>query len=145
MYNIFEIADWFLTKESMSPKKLQKLCYYAQGWNLALKHRKLIDCTFEAWVHGPVCFELYDKYKNYGWNHIPQNIEKSIIAEDELDILGSVWCTYGEYDGQQLEILTHREIPWINARKGLDIWDNSNNVIAEKDMEGYYRLQYMGD
>ena len=31
-YSVFEIANWFLLKESMSHKKLQKLCYYAQAW-----------------------------------------------------------------------------------------------------------------
>ena len=35
-YNIFDIANWFLSKESMPQKKLQKLCYYAKAWSLVL-------------------------------------------------------------------------------------------------------------
>ena len=27
--NIFDVANWFLSKEEMTHKKLQKLCYYA--------------------------------------------------------------------------------------------------------------------
>lgn len=31
-----KIAKWFLSKESMSPKKIQKLVYYAYSWYLTL-------------------------------------------------------------------------------------------------------------
>ena len=59
MFTIFDIANWFLSKEGMTHKKLQKLCYYAQAWYLALYKNKLIDGYFEAWVHGPVNSSLY--------------------------------------------------------------------------------------
>lgn len=36
-YSIFTIADWFLHNTICDQKKLQKLCYYAQAWNLALR------------------------------------------------------------------------------------------------------------
>ncbi|WFQ91019.1 hypothetical protein MFERI13461_00453 [Mycoplasma feriruminatoris] len=35
-YSYKDISDWFLSKESMTPKKLQKLTYYAEAWALAL-------------------------------------------------------------------------------------------------------------
>ena len=35
-YSVFDIANWFLTKGQMTHKKLQKLCYYAKAWYLAL-------------------------------------------------------------------------------------------------------------
>jgi uncharacterized phage-associated protein len=54
MNTIQQIAQWFLCKESMTHKKLQKLCYYAQAWNLALHNSELFEDRFEAWVHGPV-------------------------------------------------------------------------------------------
>ena len=66
MHTVFDIANWFLEKQSMTHKKLQKMCYYAQAWSYALKNRPIMDAEFEAWVHGPVCRELYEKYKgNY--------------------------------------------------------------------------------
>ena len=61
MYRIFDIANWFLKKESMDQKKVQKLCYYAQAWSLALFNKPIIDCKFEAWAHGPVCSELWNE------------------------------------------------------------------------------------
>lgn len=36
MSRLNTVAQYFLSKESMSLKKLQKLVYYAYGWTLAL-------------------------------------------------------------------------------------------------------------
>ena len=59
-YSIFDVSEWFLSKESMTPKKLQKLSYYFEAWCHALFNRSLInDTRFEAWIHGPVSPELY--------------------------------------------------------------------------------------
>lgn len=144
MYTIFEISNWFLTKERLTPKKLQKLCYYAQAWNLALNKKKIIDCDFEAWVHGPVCNELYQEYKKYGWTPITKRVDTNITNPKDLELLESVWLTYGGYDGQQLESLTHQEDPWKNARRGLEPLESSNNKISERDMEDYYISKYIG-
>lgn len=32
MRTVFDVAEWFLSKESMTNKNLQKLCYCAQAW-----------------------------------------------------------------------------------------------------------------
>ena len=36
-YSVLDVANWVLTHEAMTHKKLQKLCYYAQAWYYALK------------------------------------------------------------------------------------------------------------
>ena len=36
MTTIYEVAKYFLSLDDMTHKKLQKLCYYAQAWFLAL-------------------------------------------------------------------------------------------------------------
>lgn len=143
---IKDISKWFLSKESMTHKKLQKLCYYSQAWTLALLDRKLFSGDFEAWVHGPVNVELYQEYNGYGWQYIPK-IEnfKLDVEENVLEILESVFYTYGDYTANQLEWKTHQEKPWIEARKGLDEWENSNNVISEELIKEYYRSIYKGD
>ena len=87
MYTVDNVADYFLSKESMSPKKLQKLVYYGYAWTIALLndtaediHFKLFESDIEAWVHGPVVPELYQKYKDFGWHDIPkvENFDESI-------------------------------------------------------------------
>lgn len=145
-YRAEEIASFFLNKESMTPKKLQKLTYYAEAWHQALRDRSLIiDESFEAWVHGPVAPGLYQKYKKFGWTPIPRHKNIDVDFDDEtLEVLESVWETYGDQDGNSLEALTHSELPWIKARTNLEPNENSNVKINEDDMKSYYRSIYLG-
>lgn len=91
-YPIEVIANWFLLKESMPHKKLQKLCYYAQAWGYALYDAPFINEAFQAWVHGPVSPVLYEKYKDsYLKKLTPEDIDMSMIEEDDQDFLERVW------------------------------------------------------
>ncbi|MGI9952324.1 type II toxin-antitoxin system antitoxin SocA domain-containing protein [Moorellaceae bacterium AZ2] len=140
---IFDVAKAFLTMESMTHKKLQKLCYYAQAWHLALKDERLVDCNFEAWIHGPVCPELYHEYRDYGWNPIPMEPKVPDVIDDETwEFLEMVYEAYGELTGDELEELSHSEEPWIAARGELQEWQASHNVISEELMKKYYRRVY---
>lgn len=144
-YSIFEIANWFLLKETMTHKKLQKLCYYAQAWFYALKDFRLTDATFEAWVHGPVSPVLYDKFKAFGYHAIKLagNYIPRIDLEDE-ELLESVWQTYGDHTGNALEALSHSEPPWIEARMGYDPDERCNVPISVDIMKKYYASIYLG-
>lgn len=139
--DILEVAKAFLTVSAMSPKKLQKLCYYAQGWCAGLTGKKLFENDLEAWVHGPVCPELYDEYKSYGYNDIPK-IENNTINDELKGIVEQIYRIYGKLDGDQLEELTHQETPWINARKGLESWEPSNEIIQFSDLKEYFSNKY---
>lgn len=145
MRSIFDIANWFLSRELMTHKKLQKLCFYAQAWHLALYQERMFDAEFQAWVHGPVNYPLYQEYRRYGWTSIPRYNGDLNLDQREIDFLERIWATYGEYDGHQLEAFTHSEDPWLNARAGLNQWQNSNNIISEADMQNYYSNRYSGD
>lgn len=137
-----DIANFFLTKEGITNKKLQKLCYYAQAWYYALYNQELFTEKIEAWVHGPVIPELYNKYANMGYNEIKKNNQIPEMDDNTKKFLDQIWNIYGELDGDQLEALTHREDPWINARHGLDPKTPSNNIISLEDMGRYYREKY---
>ena len=143
MYSVFDVANWFLQKEEMTNKKLQKLCYYAQAWSYAFNNKKMFDGDFEAWVHGPVNRSLWNALRNYGYDKVESNhFSKSAhnIEDDSiLELLEDVWATYGEFSGGQLEALTHREKPWCKARIGLDEYEPSQTLIAPDDMRSYYR------
>ena len=144
-YSIFEIANWFLSKETMTHKKLQKLCYYAQAWFYALKDFRLTDTTFEAWIHGPVSPVLYDKFKAFGYHTIKLagDYNPRIDAEDE-ELLESVWQTYGDHTGNALEALSHSEPPWIEARMGYEPDERCNVPISVDTMKKYYASIYLG-
>lgn len=150
MYTVDNIADFFLSKESISPKKLQKLVYYSYAWSIALLNDspeniqfKLFESDVEAWVHGPVVPELYRKYKDFGWQEIPQvkDFDESIFASEIPDILQQVWDVYGGFTGNQLEAISHKEMPWIEARKGIPVCMASSEIISDKNMFIYYNEQ----
>lgn len=136
---IYNIADFFLSKESMTNKKLQKLCYYAQAWHLALLNKKLFEENFLADVYGPLNVNLNKKYKNYNWKKIPKRKIKNIFSEETLNLLESIVKTYIKYNASELEYLTMNEIPWIEARKGIGEWEKTENIINEETMKKYYK------
>ena len=146
MHTVFDIANWFLKKQSMTHKKLQKMCYYAQAWSYALKNRPIMDAKFEAWVHGPVCRELYEKYKgNYLFELTADSDFDLHFSPGDEELLESVFETYGEFSGNALEVLTHSETPWINARSGCSSSERCNKSISAEDMKQYYKSIYIGD
>ncbi|HBF75770.1 MAG TPA: hypothetical protein DDW71_11020 [Lactobacillus sp.] len=145
-YSVYDIAEWFLKKEPMSDKKVQKLTYYAVAWGWALLHCSIInDDRFQAWVHGPVSPKLYARYRDCGWNPIPQPDDTPEFDQQTTDLLESVWATYGDKDANELEALTHTEQPWQNARRGYEPNQNSKKVIDTDDMRNFYLSIYNGD
>ena len=36
MVDVRAVANWFLSRKSLTHKQIQKLCYYAQAWYCAL-------------------------------------------------------------------------------------------------------------
>lgn len=132
------VSDFFLSKEEMTQKKLQKMCYYAYSWYLTLFDDYLFDDgKFEAWVHGPVNPKLYDKYKIYRWRNIPKK-EMPTIAARENDFLNLIYNTFSEFNGDQLESMTHSELPWIEARNGIEADMPSNNLISDITIINFY-------
>ncbi len=144
MATVFDVAQWFLAKERMTHKKLQKLCYYAQSWSYAICPEPICNAEFEAWVHGPVCRELYEQYKDYGFGYIPQCGKPAVFTSDEESFLADVWETYGATSANGLEALSHSEPPWQKARAGLESNAPSDRLISHEDMRDYYRSVYLG-
>ena len=61
-----QVADFFLAnrddEDGLTHLKLQKLCYYAQVFHLALIGRRLFDEQLLAWDHGPVTRSIWDRF-----------------------------------------------------------------------------------
>ena len=144
-YSVFDIADWFLKKGNMTQKKLQKMCYYAQAWCYALNGYRLMNSDFQAWIHGPVSPALYEKFRRFGYDtiKIKGNVNIELDKQDE-ELLEYVWETYGDRTGNALEALTHREAPWIEARKGYSENERCTVVISPESMKRYYKSIYLG-
>lgn len=68
-YDINTIADYIILRLTSDEEntlinlKLQKLLYYLQAWSLGINNERFLNCEFEAWVHGPVSRDLYNRFK----------------------------------------------------------------------------------
>ena len=89
---------------------------------------------------------LYSTFKGFGWQKVKitnreETIKriKLIFTPEQIDVLESVWDTYGEYGADQLEALTHSEKPWLEQRKGLGKFEGSNNLISRNTMKEFYQ------
>ena len=150
--DIIDLAHWFVLKENMSHKKIQKLCYYAQAWSLAFNDMDIIEgIEFEAWPHGPVNRQLWDVLKRFGWRDIKISDEMLDVikqdnplafSKDQTEILNFVWENYGDYYADDLEAISHNEDPWKEARIGKNKFEKSNQLISKETMKRYYSNVY---
>lgn len=123
MSTVHDVAKYFLSLgdeeagDLLSNLKLQKLCYYAQGFHLALFARPLFDDPIEAWTHGPVVPELYHTFKNHGSGQIPfpTSFDPMVLGEETRNLLNEVYEVYGQYSAWKLRNMTHDEAPWLQA------------------------------
>ena len=146
-----EIAKFYLSKDSMTPKKLQKILYFAYSWYLTLMNEnknelniKLFDGNFEAWIHGPVYPSIYQEYKNYRADLLPQMHYKLFtLTEEDEEILNDVWDVYGKYTANQLESISHQHDPWKYTRKNNNCSSSDwcNEIINDELIFDYYTKQ----
>ena len=137
------IINWFIFQQPMTHKKLQKMLYFSYGIYLTENNKNinniknfLFENKFEAWVHGPVDPEVYQIYKNSGINLISiENYEEgNKLSKKVLKVLKKTMEIYSKYSADELEEITHNQIPWQNARKDLAPWEASNNPILDEDI-----------
>ena len=153
-HNYSDVADYFIALanekgDTMTNLRLQKLLYYAQAWYLANCEESLFEEDFEAWVHGPVLPSLYHDYKERGAQPILKDISMEEVEKkfekDEINFLEGVAEVYMPYTGYQLELMTHHEDPWLNAREGVESTEKSNSVISKDSMQEYYGARINAD
>jgi len=141
--SVEDIANYFLAKndpeagDMISNLKLQKLCYYAQGFHLAMFNEPLFTEEIEAWQHGPVIPSLYRKYRDYGADSIPapDKLDLSIYDKKVQDLLDEVYRVFGQFSAWKLRNLTHEEAPWKEAfEKGAGV-----EVITHASMKEYFK------
>lgn len=146
--DIVDVADFFLLKQPMVQQKLQKLCYYAEAWSEALLGQPIAEnAEFQAWVHGPENNVLHELFHECGWDEIfldgqvAERIKK-VFSEEQLELLENVWETYGDATATDLEILTHCELPWIEARGNAKMFEHCTTPISTETMAKYYKSIY---
>lgn len=141
-----KVADFLLLEsrergELLTNLKLQKLLYYADGWYAVdiVGGRPLFDEQFQAWVHGPVLPSQYRRFKEYKWRPIDAEIVSPVDMPGPVaKHLQEVIDVFGSETAVMLELMTHRERPWMEARGGLPSDAPSNALISKITMKQYF-------
>lgn len=138
------IADYLIGEcrdrgELLTNLKLQKLLFYADAWNLALRDEPLFAEEFKAWVHGPVLLSQYHRFKDYRWQPISEAIEKPKIDPAVSSFLDEIIDVFGCESAVALELMTHRELPWLEARGDIPATEPSTATISKETTKRFYR------
>lgn len=132
--------------------KAQKLFYYIYAWKYTFTQSFIndVELDFQAWIHGPVNYELYKKLNKLGNDYFlinddeinqikkDSNIVQETLPEEDIELIEEVLKTYGSFTGGQLEHFTHEEDPWTKARGKLHPSARSTNLIQYDIIKNYY-------
>ena len=135
------VIEYLLNQcEDITPLALQKALYYIQGFYYAFNKVFLFSEECEAWVHGPVYRDVYNRYRDYRFDPIERNNEfdDSVFSSSEKEILNSVAKNICCYSGKVLENFTHSESPWLSARVELPETAASDRTIIKEQIGEYF-------
>ena len=139
MASAHDVAAYILSRQGrMTAMKLQKLVYYSQAWSVVWDERPLFGETIEAWANGPVVRDLYDVHR--GSFEVAEWLRGDArrLTSGERATIDIVLDFYGDKSAQWLSDLTHREQPWLAARRGLPDGERGEREITLSSLEEYY-------
>lgn len=151
--NIHDVVDYIIVRLDeggvpLSLLKLQKLLFYVQAWRLAFGKGKFFEGRFQAWIHGPVNREVYDRFKDdfslysiVGAQAVRNENAGEVFTEEQRLHIDEVLEAYGSFSGTQLEAMTHSEKPWQAAREGFRPSQRCEKLIEEDIMAAFYKQQ----
>lgn len=137
MERIVDVAQYIFNEYKkisgtiLDEMKLHKLLYLTQREALALTGKPMFPESFEGWKYGPVCKDVRSCYTPDGM--FADNI-KNISAENAY-IAKNIILQYGAYESWKLSELSHKELSWTNARKGIPEGQNGNIILDIEDIK----------
>ena len=150
MNSIHDIADYIILRvksednnASLINLKLQKLLYYVQAWSYGINKKAMFSGEFEAWVHGPVNREIYNRFNPTKYLYSEINIDDCqnpgvVLSQEDAEFVDFILENYIKYSGAELERLTHNEKPWIVTRGELNVNERCEKIINPELMIEYY-------
>jgi len=143
---LLTISYIFERMQEITPLALQKILYFIQGIYMVMFGEPLFKEDCMAWVHGPVYEKVYDLFKDFKYNPIEDNRfaifkERYVeLSEQERKVIDLVINSFGKYSGKVLEIITHNESPWKDARTDYNPIQPSREIIDKNEIMKYFSL-----
>lgn len=131
---VHDVAHYILKKTGrIQAIKLQKLCYFAQGWHLTWLGDPLFDDEIKAWRYGPVVYTLYREH--IGSRHLNRwdfaEPDVSHLNETQKKLIDMVIRTNEHKSGIDLIREVHMH----------DIWKKKFEQVSS-DRKGYETLNF---
>lgn len=119
--------------------ELQKLAYFLEAiYMVSTNEEYLFKEDFAAWNFGPVNFEIYKHYKNFG--RIPIDLGKEVnINSQNLKYIENLYELFKDFTATQLVNLSHEEgSPWYKIYKKNDGSIPRSEVISKSETKKWF-------
>jgi uncharacterized phage-associated protein len=81
----------------------------------------------------------YRRFSDFKWKPLVVDVEYPSLGLDLTKHLLDIIDIFGVESAVSLELMTHREQPWIEARAGLPADQPSSARISKDTMRSFYR------
>lgn len=152
MEKAINIANYMLSKKTLTPKQVQKLLYYAYALYLIKYNEsynsenmdRLFEDKIEAWKHGPVIRNVYNSIKGIAYSYEPIccNSEVKLTNTKIENFIDKILAVFGGYSGYELEKMTHSELPWQLTYIDCDGEARCDRVIDDALIYNFYSKKY---
>jgi uncharacterized phage-associated protein len=141
--SVGDVAKFVLEKSgTLDTWKLEKLCYYAQGWHLAHTEEPAFQERVKAWADGPVIPQLYHQHKGRKYVSAAEiEGDVNVLSAEIRETIQNVLDAYGAFDGKALRELSHADLPWRQARGDLPPDSKDSPALDRSLMAEYFRQE----
>lgn len=143
MPTVLDAAQYILertTHKTVSLLRLERLCYYAQGWNLAWDDEPIFQEDFYANQNGPVCYELLDGVPNrFSITKTDMIGDSDALTDEQKGSIDAILEYYEEYSTNRLGDLVRFDQPWKIAYENGKKGRGDGNLISKRCMKQYYQ------
>ena len=135
MENILDVAQFLfdgyqrMSGERIDEMKLHKLLYFSQRESFAVTGKPLFEETLHGWKYGPVSPLVRGYLSDDGIV-----VDTAPVSDESAYLLNNVLAQYGTVASWKLSELSHEELSWKNARRGLAPNQKGNRALALDDI-----------
>lgn len=146
---LFDVADRFciMAQGDLTPRALQMLVYFAQGWSIARLGEPLFDALPRAASYGPEYRQIRDAYSFANIQTAFERGGDTSAADERLGkaakVLEAVYQKYGDLSGSALCREARSQAPWRKARKRAEAPEGTEceELITIKSMKKFFAKQ----
>lgn len=140
-YRALDVAKYVINYEhsqgrEVSNLRLQKLLYFIQVLVIVETGGPCFPDEVQAWTVDPIIPNVYHIFKIFGSWDIKEKEETTLIEDKIADYIKEMVDYCKDFPTSQLVEITHKQSPWIQARKrGL------KSVITTNSLRDYFKAQ----